>query len=183
LTNPGDSEEVRKQMHKLSSSILLTSQGIPFLHAGQEFMRTKYGDHNSYKSPDSINQMDWLRRAAFNNEVEYMKGLIDLRKKYPAFRMTSAEQIKKHIAFIDVPKNVVAYTLDGKGSGNKSDSFIVAHNANREAVDITLPSKGPWKVLVDGKQAGSKTLYVIHDNKIKVPALSSLVLKTEKPIK
>ena len=54
---------------------------------------------------------------------------------------------------------------------------MVAHNANREAVEITLPSKGPWKVLVDGKQAGSKTLYVVHDNKIKVPALSSFVLK------
>ncbi|MGG0730241.1 type I pullulanase [Bacillus paramycoides] len=183
LTNSGDSEEVRKQMHKLSSSILLTSQGIPFLHAGQEFMRTKYGDHNSYKSPDSINQMDWLRRAAFNNEVEYMKGLIDLRKKYPAFRMTSAERIKKDISFIDAPKNVVAYTIDGKGNGNKTEYFMVAHNANREAVDITLPSKGPWKVLVDGKQAGSKTLYVVHDNKIKVPALSSFVLKSEKPIK
>ncbi|KMN44333.1 type I pullulanase [Bacillus paramycoides] len=183
LTNSGDSEEVRKQMHKLSSSILLTSQGIPFLHAGQEFMRTKYGDHNSYKSPDSINQMDWLRRAAFNNEVEYMKGLIDLRKKYPAFRMTSAEQIKKDISFIDAPKNVVAYIIDGKGNGNKTEYFMVAHNANREAVDITLPSKGPWKVLVDGKQAGSKTLYVVHDNKIKVPALSSFVLKSEKPIK
>ena len=183
LTNSSDSEEVRKQMHKLSSSILLTSQGIPFLHAGQEFMRTKYGDHNSYKSPDSINQMDWLRRAAFNNEVEYMKGLIELRKKYPAFRMTSAEQIKKYITFIDVPKNVVAYTIDEKGSGNKSEYFMVTHNANREDIDITLPSKGPWKVLVDGKQAGNKTLYVVHDNKIKVPALSSLVLKTEKPIK
>ncbi|PFS59493.1 type I pullulanase [Bacillus cereus] len=183
LTNPGDSEEVRKQMHKLSSSILLTSQGIPFLHAGQEFMRTKYGDHNSYKSPDSINQMDWLRRAAFNNEVDYMKGLIELRKKYPAFRMTSAEQIKKHITFIDVPKNVVAYKIDEKGSGNKSEYFMVAHNANREDIDITLPSKGPWKVIVDGKLAGSKTLYVVHDNKIKVPALSSFVLKTEKPIK
>ncbi|PEN44884.1 type I pullulanase [Bacillus wiedmannii] len=183
LTNPSDSEEVRKQMHKLSSSILLTSQGIPFLHAGQEFMRTKYGDHNSYKSPDSINQMDWLRRATFNNEVDYMKGLIELRKKYPAFRMTSAEQIKKYITFIDVPKNVVAYTIDEKRSGNKSEYFMVAHNANREDIDITLPSKGPWKVLVDGKQAGKKTLYVVHDNKIKVPALSSLVLKTEKPIK
>ncbi|PEC56817.1 type I pullulanase [Bacillus cereus] len=183
LTNPGDSEEVRKQMHKLSSSILLTSQGIPFLHAGQEFMRTKYGDHNSYKSPDSINQMDWLRRAAYNNEVDYMKGLIDLRKKYPAFRMTSTEQIKKHISFIDAPKNVVAYSIDGKGNGNKNENFMVAHNANREAVDITLPSKGPWKVLVDGKQAGSKTLYVVHNNKINVPALSSFVLKTEKPIK
>ncbi|MGG0459527.1 type I pullulanase [Bacillus mycoides] len=183
LTNQGESEEMQKQMHKLSSSILLTSQGIPFLHAGQEFMRTKYGDHNSYKSPDSINQMDWLRRAAFNNEVDYMKGLIDLRKKYSAFRMISAEQIKKHVSFIDAPKNVVAYTIDGKGNGNKSEYFMVAHNANREDVDITLPSKGPWKVLVDGKQAGSKTLYVVHDNKIKVSALSSFVLKTERPIK
>ncbi|WP_088229308.1 type I pullulanase [Bacillus cereus] len=183
LTNPGDSEEVRKQMHKLSSSILLTSQGIPFLHAGQEFMRTKYGDHNSYKSPDSINQMDWLRRASFNNEVDYMKGLIELRKKYAAFRMTSAEQIKKQVSFIDAPKNVVAYSMDGKGNGNKNEYFMVAHNANRESVEIALPSKGPWKVLVDGKQSGSKTLYVVHDNKIKVPALSSLVLKTEKSIK
>lgn len=179
LTNPSDSEEVRKQMHKLSSSILLTSQGIPFLHAGQEFMRTKYGDHNSYKSPDSINQMDWLRRAAFNNEVDYMKGLIELRKKYTAFRMTTAEQIKTHVSFIDAPKNTIANTK----KGNKNEYFTVVHNANREAVDITLPSKGPWKVLVDGKQAGSKTLYVVHDNKIKVPALSSFVLKTEKPIK
>ena len=179
LTNSGDNEEVRKQMHKLSSSILLTSQGIPFLHAGQEFMRTKYGDHNSYKSPDSINQMDWLRRATFNNEVDYMKGLIELRKKYSAFRMTSAEQIKTHVSFIDAPKNTVAYTIEG----NKHEYFTVAHNANREAVEITLPSKGPWKVLVDGKQAGSKPLYVVHDNKIKVPALSSIVLKSEKTIK
>lgn len=97
--------------------------------------------------------------------------------------MTSAEQIKKHVSFIDAPKNVVAYTIDGKGNGNKSEYFMVVHNANREDVDITLPSKGPWKVLVDGKQAGSKTLYVVHDNKIKVPALNSFVLKTEKPIK
>ncbi|WP_441395066.1 type I pullulanase [Bacillus sp. RE35] len=173
LTNPGDSDEVRTQMHKLSSSILLTSQGIPFLHAGQEFMRTKYGDHNSYKSPDSINQMDWLRRATFNNEVDYMKGLIELRKKYSAFQMTSAEQIKTHVSFIDAPQNTVAYIIEG----NKHEYFTVAHNANREAVEITLPSKGPWKVLVDGKQAGSKPLYVVHDNKIKVPALSSFVLK------
>lgn len=179
LTNSGDNEEVRKQMHKLSSSILLTSQGIPFLHAGQEFMRTKYGDHNSYKSPDSINQMDWLRRATFNNEVDYMKGLIELRKKYSAFRMTSAEQIKTHVSFIDAPKNTVAYIIEG----NKHEYFTVAHNANREAVEITLPSKGPWKVLVDGKQAGSKPLYVVHDNKIKVPALNSIVLKSEKTIK
>lgn len=183
LTNPGDSEEVRKQMHKLASSIILTSQGIPFLHAGQEFMRTKYGDHNSYKSPDFINQIDWVRRVAFDKEVDYMKGLIELRNNHPAFRMTSAEQIKKHLSFIDAPKNVVAYTIDGKANGDKTECFVVAHNANREAMEIILPSKGPWKVLVDGEHAGNKVLYVFHDNKIKVPALSSFVLKTEKPIK
>ena len=93
LTNPGDSEEMRKQMHKLSSSILLTSQGVPFLHAGQEFMRTKYGI--IIVTNLQIQLTRWIgRRATFNNEVDYMKGLIELRKKYSAFRMTSAEQIK-----------------------------------------------------------------------------------------
>ena len=70
-----------------------------------------------------------------------------------------------------------------KGSGNKKRILWWLTMQIGEAVDITLPSKGPWKVLVNENQAGSKTLYVVHDNKIKVPALSSLVLKTEKPIK
>lgn len=183
LTNPNDSEEVRKQMHKLATSIILTSQGIPFLHAGQEFMRTKDGVHNSYNSPDSINQMDWVRRANFDKEVEYMKGLIELRNSHPAFRMTTAEQIRKHLTFINAPKNVVAYKIDGGANGDKAKHIIVAHNANRESVEVTLPSNGPWKVLVDGDRAGSKVLNVIRDNKVKIPSLSSFVLITEKPIR
>ncbi len=183
LTNPEDSEEVRKQMHKLASSVVLTSQGIPFLHAGQEFMRTKYGDHNSYKSPDAINQMDWVRRAAFDKEVNYMKGLIELRNSHPAFRMTTAEQIRKNLTFIGAPKNAVAFTLDGRATGDKAKQLVVAHNANRESVEITLPSNGPWKVLVDGERAGNKVLYVVKGNKITVPALSSFILETGTPIK
>lgn len=183
LTNPEDSEKVRTQMHKLASSIVLTSQGIPFLHAGQEFMRTKYGDHNSYKSPDSINQMDWVRRATFDKEVKYTKGLIELRNSHPAFRMTTAEQIRKNVTFINAPKNAVAFTLDGSATGDKAKYLVVAHNANREPVRITLPSNGPWKVLVDGERAGTKVLYVVKNNKITVPALSSLVLEIGTPIK
>lgn len=181
LTNPNDSEEVRKKMHELASSIILTSQGIPFLHAGQEFMRTKYGDHNSYQSPDSINQLDWTRRAAFDKEVNYTKGLIELRNSHPAFRMTTAEQIRKNLTFINAPKNVVAFTLDGRAAGDKAKQLVVAHNANRESVEITLPSNGPWNVLVDGERAGNKVLYVVKDNKITVPALSSFVLETGTP--
>lgn len=183
LTNPNDSEEVRKQMHKLASSIILTSQGIPFLQAGQEFMRTKYGDENSYSSPDSINQLDWVRRAAFDKEVNYMKGLIELRNSHPAFRMTTAEQIRKNLTFINASKNVVAFTLDGRATGDKAKQLVVAHNANRESVEIILPSNGPWKVLVDGERAGDKVLYVVKDNKITVPALSSFVLETNTPVK
>ena len=89
--------------------------------------------------------------------------------------MTSAEQIKHTYHLLMLQKYCSLYNR-----GNKHEYFTVAHNANREAVEITLPSKGPWKVLVDGTQAGSKPLYVVHDNKIKVPALSSIVLKSEK---
>lgn len=183
LTNPDDSEQVRKQMHKLASSIILTSQGIPFLHAGQEFMRTKYGNHNSYASPDSINQLDWARRAAFDKEVKYTKGLLELRSNHPAFRMTTAEQIRKNLTFINAPRNVVAFTLDGRATGDKARQLIVAHNANKKSTKIALPSKGPWKVLVDGNRAGDKVLYVVKDNKITVPSLSTFVLETNSPIK
>ena len=71
-----------------------------FIHAGQEFMRTKGGDHNSYQSPDSVNQLDWKRRAAFSQEVDYMKGLIALRKQYSSFRMTSAQAIHEIYALL-----------------------------------------------------------------------------------
>jgi pullulanase len=80
ITNPDATEEKRKQMHKLASAIVLLSQGIPMIHAGQEFMRTKDGDENSYQSSDWINRLDWKRRAELDHEVEYMKGLISLRK-------------------------------------------------------------------------------------------------------
>ena len=93
LTNPGDSEEMRKQMHKLSSSILLTSQGVPFYMQGKSLC-----GRNTViiiVTNLQIQLTRWIgRRATFNNEVDYMKGLIELRKKYSAFRMTSAEQIK-----------------------------------------------------------------------------------------
>jgi type I pullulanase len=186
LTNPQDSEEDRKKMHKLSSSIILTSQGISFIHAGQEFMRTKGGDHNSYKSPDSVNQMDWERRAEFDAEVEYMKGLIELRKAYPAFRMTTAKEIQENLTFLDAPANTVAFWLNGSANGGKEGKIAVAYNANKAPVEIKLPEDGKWKVLVNGTEAGTQGLETIKGNTVTVPPLSAYVLtlkpeKEEKP--
>lgn len=174
-TNPKATLSQRKAMHKLGSSILLTSQGVPFIHAGQEFMRTKYGDHNSYQSPDAINQLDWERRAAFDTEVEYMKGLIELRKKYNSFRLTSGKEIDDRLRFVDGPENTIAYVLQEKKNRHL---FVVhnANNANNESVNVNLPGKGPWKVLVNSVEAGTKILSIEKGKTIEVEPLSTMVL-------
>jgi len=176
LTTPADTEQTRKQMHKLASSIILTSQGMNFIHAGQEFMRTKGGDHNSYQSPDSVNQLDWKRRAAFSQEVDYMKGLIALRKQYSSFRMTSAQAIHQNLRFVDAPANVVGYTLNAKANKDKANEIMVIHNANKQAQTVHLPSNRTWRLLVDGEQAGTKTLRTVKGNTVNVSPLSTFVL-------
>ncbi|TCN24519.1 type I pullulanase [Mesobacillus foraminis] len=177
LTNPNDSEQTWKKMHKLATSVVLTSQGISFIHAGQEFMRTKGGDHNSYKSPDSINQLDWNRRSDFDKEVEYFKGLVALRKSSPAFRMTTEEDIRNHLEFLQTPANTVAFVLENPVKRKGTQRYVVAYNANRSTVEIELPAKGNWKVLVNGERAGTRTLGTIRGEKMKVPPLSTYVLE------
>ncbi|CAM4250662.1 pullulanase [Bacillus manliponensis] len=174
LTNNEADEITRKQMHKLASSIVLTSQGIPFIHAGQEFMRTKGGDHNSYRSPDSVNQMDWKRRVMYNDEVEYMKGLIELRKKYPALRLTTKEDIQNNVKFIDAPQQTVAYTV--QQGRKKRGQLVVIHNANNESIEMKLPEEGVWKLLVNGEEAGTKSIMKVKGDSVQVSPLSTFVL-------
>ncbi|NHM30516.1 type I pullulanase [Bacillus sp. C11] len=176
ITNKSDTEEVRKQMHKLATSIVLTSQGLSFIHAGQEFMRTKGGNENSYNAGDAVNMLDWTRRSQFNAEVEYFKGLVKVRKSHPAFRMTNADDIRQHLKFIDAPANSVAYVLDGNANGDKAEKIVVAYNANRTPVEIQLPRKGKWDILVNGVKASDEALDKLNGDKVKVPALSTFVL-------
>ncbi len=173
ITQPDVSDEERKQMHKLATAVVLLSQGIPMIHAGQEFMRTKDGDENSYQSPDWINRLNWKRRAEFDHEVEYVKGLIALRKKHPVFRLTSAEEIERHLMFLDAPANVIAYSLMTENS-----NIVVVHNANWHSIDITLPHLKKWSLLVNGQKAGLETIEVIHSSHINVSPLSSFVIKS-----
>ncbi|MBM7694150.1 pullulanase [Peribacillus deserti] len=176
LTNPEASLKDQIQMHKLASSIMLTSQGVSFIHAGQEFMRTKQGDHNSYKSPDSINQLDWNRRAEFDEQVQYIEGLIELRKKFSSFRMDTADKIKDNLTFIDSPVQTVAFTLNAKANHDAANEIAVIHNAGTKDTEITLPSNAVWKVLVDGDSAGTKILNKFKGSRITVTAKSTYVL-------
>lgn len=149
---PNISERELLKMDKLAQTIVLTSQGVPFIYAGEEVFRDKKGVHNSYHSPDSINAIDWSRKAKYRDLFDYYKDLISLRAAHPAFRMTTAEQVAKHLTFDDrTGKNVVAYTLAHHANGDSWGTILVILNGNRKAISYKLPV-GTWTAVCrDGK--------------------------------
>ena len=172
-TAPEDEEE-RLRMMKLAHAILLTSQGIPFLHAGQDFARTKGGDPNSYQSPDHVNQLDWGRKGEFRELFEYTRALIQLRKERPAFRLRRGPEVRDKLRFLQLPQsNMVGYVLGPHAGGDSIESLVVVFNSNKTPVEITVP-KGSWTVLVDSKGVGN--LGTITDPKVWVEAISPLIL-------
>jgi pullulanase len=154
-----DPEEDRIKMHMLAQSIVMTSQGIPFIEGGAEMLRTKGGHRNSYRAGDSVNQFDWARKLEYEGVFNYYKGLIQLRRAHPAFRMRSADEIRRFVRFLPTPaSNVVAFMLDGALCGDAWDDIVVIHNPNRYDVTIDLPAREGWKVVVGGTVAGVEPL-------------------------
>jgi pullulanase len=141
------SVEERIEMQKLALSIVLTSQGISFLHAGTEFLRTKKGVENSFESPDSINAIDWSLKTRNKEIFEYVKGLIKMRKDHPAFRMTSAKDIAGNIQFINAgQKGSITYIINGQKVNDKWKKVFVVLNSDSKKT-ISIP-KGIWKTAI-----------------------------------
>ncbi len=167
-------EEELKSAQKLAAAMILTSQGVPFIHAGQDFCRTKNFNGNSYNAPLSLNALDYSRKLKFIDVFEYHKGLIELRKAHPAFRMRTAEQIKKHLEFLETPKRVVAFLIKDHANNDTWKEILVIYNGNVVNVEFELPA-GKWKVVVDGKTAGTKPLCEL-EGKIDLTPLSAFVM-------
>lgn len=177
---PDASDADRMAAAKLAQTIVFTSQGTPFMFAGEEIFRDKKGVHNSYKSPDSINAIDWNLKSRNRDQFDYYKGLVALRKEHPAFRMTSADQIAKHLVFdnIDSEKtpNLISYTLKDNANGDSWKEIKVIFNGGDEARTIKLP-KGKWYAVVkDGKVDPEAGLGVLSGT-VKVSPRSALILK------
>jgi pullulanase len=169
-----DNETVRRSL--LANGIVLTSQGIPFLHAGDEMLRTKYGDHNSYRSPDVINQISWSNVDNFNKVFDYYQGLIELRKNHPAFRMSSKEAIAANLQVLKSDGNVVSFELKNYANGDTWKNIVVIYNANNSDQTVTLPSGSEWNIVVNDKSAGIKKLGSPVAGSVSVPKLSVMVL-------
>ena len=184
-SNAFDSKGDRISMDLLAQAIVLTSQGIPFLEGGAELLRTKRGHHNSYRAGDEVNQFEWWRKHEFREVFDYYRGLIELRRAHPAFRMTTAAQVRSALKFIPGPPGTVLFELDGNVCGDQWDFIVVIYNANRHEVEIALPTHGEWSIVVARRQAGTRPLddsaYMVKDEegddvRVRVPAISAMVL-------
>ncbi len=157
---PDEPLEVKKRMQRLAGLIVMTSQGVAFIHSGQEFCRGKGGNHNSYNAPDSVNQVVWGLKREHRDVYDYYRGLIAMRKAHPAFRLRSAEEIRRRIHVRkDVPtERCLAWTIDGAGLPGEDHSVtLVLLNGERADAVFSLPP-GRWRVLADADHAGVETL-------------------------
>ena len=136
---PGASETELLRLDKLGQTVVFTSQGIPFIYAGEELFRTKQGVHNSYNSPDAVNAIDWSFKTRYGDLYNYYRGLIALRKAHPAFRLGDADLVRKHLEFLDAPDGVVAWRLTGHAGGDPCEEIVVVINSRKEAVSVEVP--------------------------------------------
>lgn len=143
---PGIQDDEMARLHKLAESFVLTSQGIPFLWAGEEVLRDKKGVHNSYNQPDSINQIDWTNLQKYPEVFLYYKGLIEMRKAHKAFRMADADLVRQHVRFLPALGNVVAFSLNGEAVGDEWKQIICVMNPAKTSVEVSVP-KGHYTVV------------------------------------
>ncbi|GAB6013187.1 type I pullulanase [Viscerimonas tarda] len=133
----------------LAQTFVFTSQGVPFIFAGEELYRTKQGNGNSYKSPDNINQILWANKKTYSRVFEYYRNLIAMRKAHPAFRMTTTQDVAKNLKFLTVGSSLqVAFTLDGNAVNDSWGAIVVAYNGSKSSAAFTLPA-GNWTVVCD----------------------------------
>jgi len=176
VANPGASEADLIKMDLLSNTIVFTSQGVPFLPVGDEFLRTKGGSHNSYNLPDSVNQLDWSRKVKYKPVYDFYRKLIALRRGHPAFRLPTTELIQKHLEFLPAHNGVIAYQLKGNAGGDAWQDIVVAFNGNRSADSLALP-RGTYKVVLRGNQLNEEGFDVLEVmSGVQLPGSSALIL-------
>jgi pullulanase len=161
----------------LANGIILTSQGIPFFQAGDEFLRSKFGDRNSYASPDSINKIRWENAGKFRRVSDYYAGLIRLRREHPAFRMDRPSDIEEKITVISAADHIVAFTIGPHAAGDSWRTIFTAYNGGETPKTLDLPkSAARWYQTVTPQAAGVKTLAEITNGRVSLPPLTMAVL-------
>ena len=177
-SNPNNTPLEREKMNRLALSIILTSQGVPFIQGGTEILRTKQGNHNSYNSGDDVNEIGWSRKAEYMETYKYIKNLISLRKSQKVMTLDNAGELRIALLFLESPCNSVAYQLTSNFKDNYH-KLIIIHNSNKEAIKVVLPDSKEWLILANeyevdktGVNIGTKTC----TNEVSVSSISTYIL-------
>ena len=177
---PEASAEERMRAAKLAQTIVFTSQGTPFMFAGEEIFRDKKGVHNSYKSPDSINAIDWSLKNANADQFNYYKELIKLRKAHPAFRMRTAEDIAKNIVFDKVEEpNLISYSIKNNANGDQWKEIKLVFNGSDDAKVVKV-GKGDWTIIAEDGKINAEGLGTTRGGKLTIAPRSALILARTK---
>ena len=173
---PGSTPDQRKRAARLAQTIVFTSQGTPFMFAGEEVFRGKKGVHNSYKSPDSINAIDWQLKHDNAEQFDYYRELIKLRKNHPAFRMISAEDIARNIVFDKVDgTNLISYSIKNNANGDEWREIKLVFNGSDEPREVKIP-KGDWTVIAEDGRINADGLGTSRGGRVTVAPTSALIL-------
>ena len=143
--------------------------------SGEELLRNKQGVHNSFESPESINQLDWNNKTKYAKVYEYYKNLIALRKHHPAFRLGNADLVRKHLEFLEAPSQAVAFRLKNYAGRDDWKNIIVILNANKTNVEVNIPEGCYTEVCCDGV-INEEGLGTITGGKAVVSPQSALII-------
>ena len=168
-----DDELIRLDL--LAQTAVLTSQGVPFILSGEEMLRDKKGVHNSYRSPDSINRLDWNNLKRYPQVFDYYAGLIALRHQHQAFRMGSADEVRKNLEFLDAPAGVVAYRLKNNAGGDAWRNIIVVLNAQKTPQSVAVP-EGRYTAVVAGGKVDANGIGLVSGSTLSVAPQSALIV-------
>ncbi|HEX7652980.1 MAG TPA: type I pullulanase [Verrucomicrobiae bacterium] len=158
VSTPEATPALRQAMDKLAAGILLTAQGVPLIHGGDDFLRSKQGNGNSYNNNDPrVNPIDWNLKSEHREVFDYYRGLIALRRAHPAFRLSHADEVDARLHFLKpMPDRVLAFQLTSHANGDGWENIVVIYNGNRTAQTVEIP--GQWKVVADATAAGTNIL-------------------------
>ena len=176
----GASEEEMMRAARLAQTIVFTSQGTPFMFAGEEIFRDKKGIHNTYNKPDSVNAIDWTLKHKNAEQFNYYCELTKLRKAHPAFRMTTAEQIAKHIVFDNTTEdNLISYSIKDNANGDSWKEIKLIFNGSNEVAEVKV-KKGEWTIIAQDGQLKADGLSECKGGKLSVAPCSALILARTK---
>ena len=168
--------EERIALHKLAETFVFTSQGVPFIFAGDEVMRDKKGVNNSYNSPDNINAICWKNKTTFRDVFDYIKNLITLRKEHPSFRMGNADMIRKHMEFLPVNgANLIAFILKDYANGDSWNNIIVVFNSRNKSARISIP-EGNYSIVCKSGKINLNGMGRVKGSSVVIPAQSALII-------